>query len=168
VTFSCRADPCPAAGRPSRNVQRPMHQPSAALVVRTARHSDIPAVLSIWEQARSAAAVTPDDDAAVEWLLERDPEALLLAEIGDTPVGVLIAAWDGWRGNMYRLAVEPAQRRRGIGLALVRAGERHLEAQGARRVTALVVHGDADAVSLWAAAGYARDETIARFVRSLG
>jgi hypothetical protein len=72
-----------------------MHRPPAALVVRTAGHADVAAVLDIWSRARSAAAVTPDDDTAIEWLLERDPEALLLAEIGETPAGVLIAAWDG-------------------------------------------------------------------------
>jgi ribosomal protein S18 acetylase RimI-like enzyme len=33
-------------------------------------------------------------------------------------VGALIAAWDGWRGNMYRLAVREGHRREGIGLAL--------------------------------------------------
>ena len=40
-------------------------------------------------------------------------------------VGALIAAWDGWRGNMYRLAVDKGHRREGIGLALTRAGENY-------------------------------------------
>jgi ribosomal protein S18 acetylase RimI-like enzyme len=158
------SDPSPATTGRS-DAPRP-----AAAHVRAAGRDDVPAVLALWARSRSAAASTPDTAEALERLLATGPGALLVAEdpAGGAIVGALVAAWDGWRGNMYRLAVEPAQRRRGIGLALVRAGERHLEAQGARRVTALVVHGDADAVSLWAAAGYACDETIARFVRSLG
>jgi ribosomal protein S18 acetylase RimI-like enzyme len=128
------------------------------------------AVLALWARARSAAATTPDTPEALERLLAVGPGALLVAEHGQggAIVGTLVAAWDGWRGNMYRLAVDPAHRRRGIALALVRAGERHLLAQGARRVSALVAHDEADAVGLWAAAGYARDEEIARFVRNLG
>jgi ribosomal protein S18 acetylase RimI-like enzyme len=143
-----------------------MHRPPAALVVRTAGHADVAAVLDIWSRARSAAAVTPDDDTAIEWLLERDPEALLLAEIGETPAGVLIAAWDGWRGNMYRLAVPAEHRRRGVARRLVDEGHRRLAARGARRVTALVAPEEDDAVGLWAAMGYGRDG-IARYVRNL-
>jgi ribosomal protein S18 acetylase RimI-like enzyme len=45
-------------------------------------------------------------------------------------VGTLVAAWDGWRGNMYRLAVLPEHRRAGIGRELVDAGyerDKHLQ-----------------------------------------
>jgi ribosomal protein S18 acetylase RimI-like enzyme len=138
----------------------------AAVIVRPAGHSDIPAVLSIWSQARSAAAVTPDDDAAIEWLLERDPEALLVAEVAERPVGVLIAAWDGWRGNMYRLAVLAEHRRNGVARRLVDEGHRRLAARGARRVSALVAGDEPEAVGLWRAMGYA-DDGIARFARNL-
>ena len=137
--------------------------------IRAASRADIAAVLTLWERARSAAASTPDTPETVARLLATGPGSLFVAERGPDGaiVGALIAAWDGWRGNMYRLAVDPAHRRTGVGLALVRAGERHLAAQGARRVTALVAHDEPDAVGLWAAAGYARDADIARFVRNL-
>ena len=137
--------------------------------VRAAGRADIAAVLTLWERAGSAAASTPDTPESVARLLTTGPGSLLVAERGPDGAiaGALIAAWDGWRGNMYRLAVDPAHRRAGVGLALVRAGERHLAAQGARRVTALVAHDEPDAVGLWAAAGYARDADIARFVRNL-
>src|SRR5829696_6246427 len=52
--------------------------------------------------------------------------ALLISERPGRVIGTLIAAWDGWRGNMYRLAVAVEERRSGVGLALVRAGEEHL------------------------------------------
>jgi ribosomal protein S18 acetylase RimI-like enzyme len=135
--------------------------------VRAGGSDDIPAVLALWASARSANASTPDTPESLERLLATDAGALLVAEHDGAVVGALIAAWDGWRGGMYRLAVDPAHRRRGIALALVRAGEARLKGCGAPRVTALVAHEDADAVALWAAAGYARDRTIARFVRNL-
>jgi ribosomal protein S18 acetylase RimI-like enzyme len=147
-----------------------MSDATDAISVRPAGLADLPAVLALWARARSAAASTPDTPETVQRLLARDPGALLVAVVADPPgaiVGAVIAAWDGWRGNVYRLAVDPAHRRRGIALALVRTGERRLAAQGARRVTALVAHDEADAVGLWAAAGYARDAAIARFVRNL-
>ena len=82
-------------------------------------------------------------------------------------MGALIAGWDGWRGNMYRLAVHPDHRRRGVGRRLLDAGEEHLRGLGARRVTALVAHGDEVAGAFWDSAGYPVDPVIGRRVRNL-
>ena len=135
--------------------------------IRPAERKDVDAVLSVWAEARSAAARTPDDPQTVEQLLERDPGALLVAEDGGAVVGVLIAGWDGWRGNVYRLAVLPSHRRQGIARALVEAGHDRLRALGARRVTALVGGEEGGAHRLWRAVGYQRDEFVHRFVRDL-
>ncbi len=135
--------------------------------VRTATAADIDAVIAVWAEARSSAARTPDDPKVVEQLLERDPGALLVSEADGQLVGVLIAGWDGWRGNVYRLAVLPSHRRKGIARELVEAGHERLRAQGARRVTALVGGEEGAAHRLWRALGYQRDEFVHRFVRDL-
>ena len=137
------------------------------MTIRPAHRDDFPAVLALWDGARSAQASTPDSRETLERLLVQDPGALLVAEDEEGLGGTLIAAWDGWRGNMYRLAVRPELRRRGWGLALVRAGERRLHDLGARRITALVGRGDEPAEALWRAAGYDLDAEIGRFVCNL-
>lgn len=109
----------------------------------------------------------PDSLDDVRRLLSQDAGSLLVADAEGPIVGALIAASDGWRGNMYRLAVHVEHRRTGIGLALVRAGEQHLLRQGANRVTALVANEDETAVSFWEAAGYPKDHEIGRHVRGL-
>lgn len=124
--------------------------------------------MDLWAEARSEQASTPDRGEIVERLIGADsPAALLVAERNDEIVGALIAAWDGWRGNMYRLAVRDGHRRQGIGLALTRAGEAYLRKRGARRVTALVALDDRDAGGFWDAAGYPQDDEIGRRVRNL-
>ncbi|MDQ3700101.1 MAG: GNAT family N-acetyltransferase [Chloroflexota bacterium] len=135
--------------------------------VRFADREDVDAVLDLWAWARSAAASTPDDVESVVRLVEHTQDAVLVAEHEGRVVGVLLAAWDGWRGNMYRLAVLPAYRRRGIARRLVEAGHESLRAKGARRVTALVAHEEVEATGLWRAAGYQLDEELSRFVRNL-
>lgn len=135
--------------------------------IRPARADDAAAILGLWRQDRSPHASTEDRRVDVERLLAETPGSLLVAERGGALVGVLIAAWDGWRGNMYRLAVHRGHRRRGIGLALVRAGEAHLHGRGARRITALVGYDDGLAAAFWESAGYPRDEQIGRRVRNL-
>jgi len=140
--------------------------------VRAARDEDIDGVLAVWEQGRSAAASTPDDAESLARLIEHTPDALLVAESDERLVGVLVAGWDGWRGNMYGLAVLPPYRRRGIARRLVETGHQRLHAKGAHRVTALVAHGlvahgEEEAKALWRSAGYRFDEQMARFVRNL-
>lgn len=72
-----------------------------------------------------------DNEDGVHRLLRHDAGSLLVAEAGESLVGTLIAAWDGWRGSFYRLAVHPDWRRRGVASSLVRAGELRLERHGA-------------------------------------
>ena len=100
-------------------------------------------------------------------LLERDPDALLLADAEGEIVGSLVAGWDGWRGTFYRLAVDPAHRRCGLATEMVRAGEERLRALGARRLNAIVESEEADAMAFWAAAGYELQTARSRFVKNL-
>jgi ribosomal protein S18 acetylase RimI-like enzyme len=165
-----------AEGRAARQELGP------GVVVRPARRSEIPAVLALWREADAVPSIS-DDPASLRRLLDTSEDALLVAETADNPepggpepdgpgaggrlVGTIVAGWDGWRGNLYRLAVLPAARRRGIALRLVAEAERRLAEKGAIRLSALVMSEHDPAVALWLAAGYARDPRVGRFVRSL-
>jgi ribosomal protein S18 acetylase RimI-like enzyme len=140
---------------------------SHRFTVRMGRAQDAPAVLELWNEARSEHASTADRPEDVQRLLCETPGSLVVADGDSMILGALIAAWDGWRGNMYRLAVRSTHRRQGIGIALVRAGEAHLRRQGACRITALVGYNDATAAAFWDSAGYPQDRAIGRRVRNL-
>jgi ribosomal protein S18 acetylase RimI-like enzyme len=141
--------------------------PTSEATIRAATAEDVPSVLELWARGRSLAASLPDDAHSVQRLLERDRSSLLVAELDDRVVGALIAAWDGWRGNMYRLTVEQRHRRSGIGSLLIEAGERLLRKRGARRVSAIVGAGEEAAKALWDSAGYEHDPEVVRFVKNL-
>lgn len=132
----------------------------------TGAESDVPSVLALWREAGGPPSTT-DSETALEGLLAQDADALLVARAGEGIVGSLIAAWDGWRGSFYRLAVHPAWRRKGIATALVRAGEERLRELGAARLTAIVAGEEREAMALWEAAGYERQPDTSRFVRML-
>jgi ribosomal protein S18 acetylase RimI-like enzyme len=132
---------------------------------RAATANDVQQVLALWAASRSGHAETPDSAEAIHRLLDTDPGSLLVADDGEV-IGALIAAFDGWRGNMYRLAVRPDRRREGIASRLVQHGEARLKAKGAPKATALVGRGDDQAEALWRAAGYRDDVKIGRWVRS--
>ncbi len=120
--------------------------------LRPAESADIPGVLALWRE--SAAPTSTDTTAALTGLLQRDPGALIVAGPAGAIVGSVIAGWDGWRGSVYRLAVAPAHRRRGIGGRLLHAAEERLVALGARRLHAIVVGTDAVAVGFWDATNW--------------
>ena len=136
------------------------------MVVRPGRRGDIPGVLALWREAGAVPSVS-DDPASLARLLDTSEDALLVAEEGGRLVGTIVAGWDGWRGNLYRLAVLPTERRRGIALRLVAEAERRLTGKGAVRLSALVMSEHDPAVALWLAAGYSRDHRVGRYVRSL-
>ncbi len=135
--------------------------------MRTAQAADAPGVLRLWSIARSPAATAADDIAVIDRLLAHDPGALLVALADELIVGTAIAAWNGWRGHIYRLAVLPDHRRKGIGSQLVASGHERLRALGATRVNAAVGDDDAGPIAFWTAIGYRRDPGMSRFAKPL-
>jgi ribosomal protein S18 acetylase RimI-like enzyme len=110
----------------------------------------------------------PDRAEDVERLVEdENPAALMVAEAESRLIGAVIAAWDGWRGTIYRLAVEEDRRRHGVGLQLTRAAEDYFREREVERITALVPFDDAAAAAFWDAAGYPSDPAIGRRVRNI-
>lgn len=133
--------------------------------IRPATDADIAGLLALWARADAIPSVTDDTD-GLRGAVARG--AVLVAVVDGRVVGSIVAAFDGWRGNMYRLAVDPDVRRQGLARALVAEGERCLVAQGCRRITALVVTAEDHATAFWAAAGYEHDTRIRRYVKTAG
>jgi ribosomal protein S18 acetylase RimI-like enzyme len=138
----------------------------SAPLLRTGRLDDVEAVLDFWRRAEASPSSTESAE-DVRGLLERDPDALIVADSGGEIVGTLVVGWDGWRAGFYRLAVDPAHRRHGLATALVRAGEERFRALGARRLNAIAESHKPAAMAFWASAGYELQTSRSRFVKTL-
>lgn len=132
--------------------------------IRECRPEEASALLSLWQTAGTSPSVT-DTIIDVQGAIE-SAASVLVAEADSRIIGSLIATFDGWRGNMYRIAVHPDYRRRGIGCALVREGERCLAARGVKRITALVEEKYPWAIAFWSSVGYEIEPGIVRFFRN--
>ena len=97
--------------------------------IRPCRIEDIPDVLTLWVRAGAIPSPT-DHPAALAQRLQRDPELFVIATTGSRVVGSLLGGWDGWRGNMYRLAVDPDYRRLGLARRLLDTVEDRLRQLG--------------------------------------
>jgi ribosomal protein S18 acetylase RimI-like enzyme len=139
---------------------------SMGFVIRDCRPEEADAVLALWWQAETTVSLT-DTVEDIERAIDRSPACVLVAEAENRIVGSVIAGFDGWRGSLYRLAVHPTYRRRGIARALVGEAERRLAVQGAKRITAMVEKDHSWATEFWSAVGYERDPRMTRFVRNV-
>ena len=132
--------------------------------IRPCRLGECSAVLTLW--ARAGAIPSPTDSLdEVTRLVREHPDHLLVAVDQGSLVGSVIGGWDGWRGNIYRLAIAPEARRHGLAHRLVRETERALHAKGARRFSPLVERHERHALAFWDALadiGWRRDARMLR------
>ncbi len=132
------------------------------LRIREGQHEDCDSVLALWRLAGVRPSVT-DTPERLRLFIEKSGGLLLVAEAAGQRVGTVLGGWDQWRGHIYRLAVHPDYRRRGIARALVGEIERRLRDRGAARIYALTY--TEDGAAFWASLPYERTSDTA-FVRT--
>ncbi len=128
--------------------------------VRAFHIADQAALRTLWER------VFPDDppwnapELMIENKLKVQPELLLVGELDGAIVGAIIAGFDGVRGWLYHLAVDPEHCRRGFATKLVKAAEQSLRALGCRKVNLQVRTANHDVVAFYRRLGYQIEERV--------
>ncbi len=135
-----------------------------AWTIRPGRLGDVGSVLRLWAEAEAEVTHT-DDTQSLRLLMDSDPAALIVAVDDGSMVGSVIAAWDGWRGSVYRLVVAPSHRRLGLGGRLLQAAETRLFEAGAVRLQAIVVDTAPKATGFWRSSGWEEQDHRLRFVK---
>src|ERR1700722_3634652 len=92
---------------------------SNAIQIRRCTPADCADVLRLWKAADATPSVTDTIDAVARIVAEGVAIVLVATDARGRIVGSVIGGWDGWRGNIYRLAVAPEVRRQKIAAALV-------------------------------------------------
>jgi ribosomal protein S18 acetylase RimI-like enzyme len=131
-------------------------QPGVPYTLRTFIYEqDFEAVIQLWQTAGPGVHLgRSDQPEEIQKKLKRDPQLFLVAEAGDRIVGTVLGGFDGRRGMVYHLAVDPACRQQGIGEALMAALEERLRAIGCRRCYLLVVPENRTAMRFYEQRGW--------------
>jgi ribosomal protein S18 acetylase RimI-like enzyme len=137
------------------------------LTFRSAVSADVDSILLFWKEAAEDSNRPTDTREAVDRLIRRDADALVLVTNDGSIVGSLVIGWDGWRCHLYRLAVHPDYRRRGVGTSLLKRAEDRFVAFGGTRADAMVLDGNDSAHELWSRAGYSQQGEWSRWVKTL-
>jgi ribosomal protein S18 acetylase RimI-like enzyme len=129
--------------------------------IRTYRPVDELAVLSLWERAGIARPWLNLQDEIAE-KRRRDRSLFLVAIEDGQVVGTVMGAYDGRRGWIYHLAVDPTLQKHGIGAALMQAVEERMARLGVRKINLQVRADNQQACGFYEQIGYA-DEHLTSF-----
>jgi len=132
--------------------------------IRCFEEADTEAVLALWLQAfpeyRRVDKPHRDPRLSIANKLATQPELFFVATRDDAIVGTVMAGYDGHRGWLYSLAVDPHVRRHGIGTKLVAHAEGALAARGCPKVNLQVLPDKAEVVRFYDALGYHTDPVV--------
>lgn len=136
------------------------------ILTRSALHSDVDHLMAFWAVAGENGSRPDDRPDLVTRLIDYDRDAILLAEAEGRIIATVVSGWDGWRANLYRLAVHPEWRGRGLGRRMLALAEARLRSLGAERFCAMVLDENDLGAALWKSAGYSPQDDWSRWVKA--
>ncbi len=96
----------------------------------------------------------------IERKLEVNPELFLVGLIDDRVTAAVMGGYDGHRGWVYYLAVDPAHQRNGYGRQIMEAIEEKLLAMGCPKINLQIRAGNAEVVGFYGSIGYETEERV--------
>ena len=127
--------------------------------IRPFHAADEAAVIALWERCKLTRSWN-DPRKDIQRKLGVQRELFLVGVEQGTIVAAVMAAYDGHRGSVNYLAVDPQHRRRGHGAALMRRVEEILAERGCPKVNLAVRSANAEVIAFYKKLGYAPDDVV--------
>ncbi len=127
--------------------------------VRPYEAADMDAVIALW---RACELTRPWNDPArdVERKLAMADDLLLVGTVDGRVVGTVMAGYEGHRGWINYLAVDPNERSAGHGRALMGAAENRLRELGCPKINLQVRATNPDAIAFYQRIGFTVDDAV--------
>jgi len=127
-----------------------------AFTTREMADADYDAVHALWKATPGIGLSEADERRNIASFLAFNRGLSFVAEEGGRLAGAVLGSFDGRRGYLHHLAVDPAHRRSGIGTALVARSLDALRERGARRCHIFVMADNANGMRFWERVGWFR------------
>jgi ribosomal protein S18 acetylase RimI-like enzyme len=134
--------------------------PSTHLEVRPFRDDDRAGVVALWRDVFPNAPPRNDPVRDIARKLEVQPELFLVAAVDGQMAGTVMAGFDGHRGWVHLVAVDPRYRRRGVGSAMMRRAEALLDEMGCPKLNLQVRSTTPEVVAFYESLGFQVEERI--------
>lgn len=122
--------------------------------------ADESAVVALWS-ACGLVRSWNDPHKDIQRKLTVQPGLFLVGTLEDKLVATAMAGYDGHRGWVNYLAVDPAHRNSGFGRALMEKVELELKALGCPKLNLQVRASNTEVLAFYRRLGYLKDETVA-------
>jgi ribosomal protein S18 acetylase RimI-like enzyme len=133
--------------------------PEPAMRIRVFAPGDEPSVVALWERC---GLVRPTNDPHRDIARKRAvrPDLFLVGELEGRVVASVMAGYEGHRGWLNYLAVDPPLQRRGFGRLLVVEAERRLREAGCPKVNLQIRSSNARVIEFYRQIGYSIDDVV--------
>ncbi len=129
------------------------------LQIRPFQDADEAAVIALW-QACGLVVPWNDPGADIERKRQVQRDFFLVGTLEGAVVATVMAGYEGHRGWINYLAVDPAQRRRGYGRVLMARAEERLQERGCPKINLQVRAGNAAVIAFYERLGYRHDPVV--------
>jgi ribosomal protein S18 acetylase RimI-like enzyme len=129
------------------------------LEIRAFVEADAGQVIALWSRCRLLRPWNdPRKDIARKLRVQR--ELFMVGEIGGRIVAAMMVGYEGHRGWVNYLAVEPELQGRGLGREMMAEAERRLSALGCPKIQLQVRNDNAEAIAFYRRLGYSEDAVV--------
>ena len=130
------------------------------MLIRRFEDQDTQVVLDLWREAFPKMRPWHHPPTDIRRKATFQGELFVVAVIDESVVGTAMAGFDGYRGYVYRVAVDQDHRRRGIATALMRRVEAALRALDCPKLKLQVEPGNTDVIAFYRHLGYQVDDFV--------
>ncbi len=127
--------------------------------IRPYQEPDLSAVVELWEKC---GLIEPHNDPHkdIQAKVQFQPELFLIAQIDWQLIGTVMAGYEGHRGWLNYLAVDPEHQQSGFGRLLVEAAENRLIELGCQKVNLQVRGHNMKVIDFYRALGYVTEDRV--------
>ncbi|MEM9774658.1 MAG: GNAT family acetyltransferase [Chloroflexota bacterium] len=132
----------------------------ASFTTRTYKPSDYEKILALWKAAGIILSRS-DTPAGLKQKLERDSDLFFVLEDESSRlIGAVMGSYDGRRGWINHLAIDPTYQGKGLGKIMMTELEKRFKAIGCEKINLLIEPTNAAVQSFYEGIGYTADELI--------
>ncbi len=126
------------------------------------------AVIHLWDIVFGYDAPHNKPSLVLDKKLAMHDDLLFLAFIEDKLIGTVMGGYDGHRGWLYSVAVNPVHRKCGVGAMLVKHAEQSLVDLGCVKINLQIVESNSAVAGFYESLGYAVEKRISMGKRIVG
>lgn len=129
------------------------------LAIRPYQPADETAVIALWQRC-DLTRPWNNPKLDIERKMQVDPELFLVGEISGEIIASVMGGYEGHRGWINYLAVDPSRQRRGLGREMMEAVEVKIRALGSPKINLQVRTGNTAVIAFYQSLGYRMDEVV--------